>query len=126
MKLQFVRICDFQSFGAEPEIVDLSDLTFLIGPNGSGKTATLQALCRLFSFDPNQRRLRKSDFFVPHDETQVLDQRILWIEAEMGASTAVLICFLPTPPFGNPRSQGDFASVLSLADVGASTLNRSH
>jgi len=82
LKLQFVRICGFQSFGAEPEIVDLSDLTFLIGPNGSGKTATLQALCRLFSFDPNQRRLRKSDFFVPHDETQVPDQRMLWIEAE--------------------------------------------
>lgn len=82
MKLQFVRICGFQSFGVEPEIVDLSDLTFLIGPNGSGKTATLQALCRLFSFDPNQRRLRKSDFFVPHNETQAPDLRALWIEAE--------------------------------------------
>lgn len=82
MKLQFVRICGFQSFGAEPVTVDLSDLTFLIGPNGSGKTATLQGLCRLFSFDPNQRRLRKSDFFVPHDETQAPDQRALWIEAE--------------------------------------------
>lgn len=82
MKLQFVRICGFQSFGAEPVTVDLADLTFLIGPNGSGKTATLQALCRLFSFDPNQRRLRKSDFFVPHDETQTPDQRALWVEAE--------------------------------------------
>jgi predicted ATPase len=82
LKLQFVRICGFQSFGVEPEIVDLSDLTFLIGPNGSGKTATLQALCRLFSFDPNQRRLRKSDFFVPHNETQAPDLRALWIEAE--------------------------------------------
>jgi predicted ATP-dependent endonuclease of OLD family len=82
LKLQFVRICGFQSFGAEPVTVDLSDLTFLIGPNGSGKTATLQGLCRLFSFDPNQRRLRKSDFFVPHDETQAPDQRALWIEAE--------------------------------------------
>lgn len=82
MKLQFVRNCGFQSFGVEPEIVDLSDLTFLIGPNGSGKTATLQALCRLFSFDPNQRRLRKSDFFVPHNETQAPDLRALWIEAE--------------------------------------------
>lgn len=82
MKLQFVRICGFQSFGAEPVTVDLADLTFLIGPNGSGKTATLQALCRLFSFDPNQRRLRKSDFFVPHDEVEAPDQRALWIEVE--------------------------------------------
>ncbi len=82
MKLQFVRICGFQSFGAEPATVDLADLTFLIGPNGSGKTATLQALCRLFSFDPNQRRLRKSDFFVPYDEVDAPDHRALWIEAE--------------------------------------------
>jgi predicted ATPase len=82
LKLQFVRICGFQSFGAEPVTVDLADLTFLIGPNGSGKTATLQALCRLFSFDPNQRRLRKSDFFVPHDEVEAPDQRALWIEVE--------------------------------------------
>lgn len=82
MKLQFVRICGFQSFGAKPVTVDLSDLTFLIGPNGSGKTATLQSLCRLFSFDPNQRRLRKSDFSVPHDETEIPEQRKLWIEAE--------------------------------------------
>lgn len=81
MKLQFVRICGFQSFGAEPVTVDLADLTFVIGPNGSGKTATLQALCRLFSFDPNQRRLRKSDFFVPHHEVEAPDQRALWIEA---------------------------------------------
>lgn len=82
LKLQFVRICGFQSFGVDPVTVDLSDLTFLIGPNGSGKTATLQALCRLFSFDPNQRRLRKSDFSVPHDETEVPEKRTLWIEAE--------------------------------------------
>jgi len=82
LKLQSVRICGFQSFGAVPVTIDLSDLTFLIGPNGSGKTATLQALCRLFSFDPNQRRLRKSDFSVPHEETEVPAQRVLWIEAE--------------------------------------------
>ena len=82
LKLQHVRICGFQSFGAEPVTIDLENLTFLIGPNGSGKTATLQALCRLFSFDPNQRRLRKSDFSVPHDEEQAPVERTLWIEAE--------------------------------------------
>lgn len=34
----------FQSFDAEPVTVDLYEVTFLIGFNGSSKTATLQAL----------------------------------------------------------------------------------
>ncbi|WP_153576503.1 AAA family ATPase, partial [Pseudomonas aeruginosa] len=75
MKLQHIRVCGFQSFGSKPITIDLENLTFLIGPNGSGKTATLQALCRLFSFDPNQRRVRRSDFFVPHAEEEVPDER---------------------------------------------------
>ncbi|WP_339535479.1 AAA family ATPase [Pseudomonas hunanensis] len=82
MKLKYIRVCGFQSFGVTPVTIDLESLTFLIGPNGSGKTATLQALCRLFSFDPNQRRLRRSDFFVPHDEEDVPTERVLWIEAD--------------------------------------------
>ncbi|HBO5355058.1 TPA: AAA family ATPase [Pseudomonas aeruginosa] len=82
MKLQHIRVCGFQSFGSKPITIDLENLTFLIGPNGSGKTATLQALCRLFSFDPNQRRVRRSDFFAPHAEEEVPDERALWIEAE--------------------------------------------
>lgn len=82
VKLKYIRVCGFQSFGSSPVTIDLESLTFLIGPNGSGKTATLQALCRLFSFDPNQRRLRRSDFFVPHDEEDVPGERALWIEAD--------------------------------------------
>ena len=82
MILKQMRVCGFQSFGSEPVTVDFRKLTFLIGPNGSGKTATLQALCRLFSIDPNQRRLRKSDFFVAHDEEERPDERTLWIEAD--------------------------------------------
>ncbi|MEN5112228.1 AAA family ATPase [Pseudomonas sp. TWI672] len=82
MILKKMRVCGFQSFGAEPVVIDFEKLTFLIGPNGSGKTATLQALCRLFAFDPNQRRLRRSDFFVPYDEEEVPKERKLWIEAD--------------------------------------------
>ena len=39
-------------------------MTFLLGPNGSGKTAVLQALARMFGFDPALRRIRASDFHV--------------------------------------------------------------
>ena len=82
MKLQCLRLLNFQCFGSEPTELSLEDLTFLIGPNGSGKTAALQALCRLFAFDPALRRIRKSDFHIPHDEGKTPDERTLWIEAD--------------------------------------------
>lgn len=82
MKLQNIRLSNFQCFGPEPTELDLEALTFLIGPNGSGKTAAMQALCRLFAFDPALRRIKKSDFHVPHDEDEPPDERNLWIEAD--------------------------------------------
>ncbi|MDI5834268.1 ATP-dependent nuclease [Shewanella xiamenensis] len=82
MKLHSIRISNFQSFGAEPTELALEDITYLIGPNGSGKTAALQALCRLFAFDPSLRRIQRSDFHVPHDEQEAPEERQLWIEAD--------------------------------------------
>jgi len=82
MKLQCIRLSSFQCFGPAQTELSLEDLTFLIGPNGSGKTAAMQALCRLFAFDPTLRRIKKSDFHVPHDEEETPDERNLWIEAD--------------------------------------------
>ena len=82
MKLQTIRLSNFQSFGVEPTELGLDDITYLIGPNGSGKTAALQALCRLFAFDPSLRRILRSDFHVPFDEEKVPEERQLWIEAD--------------------------------------------
>lgn len=82
MKLQTLRLFGFQSFGAEVTELPLDDITYLIGPNGAGKTAALQALSRLFGFDPSLKRIHRSDFHVPHDEDETPDQRALWIEAE--------------------------------------------
>ncbi|MEI8665944.1 AAA family ATPase [Pseudoalteromonas sp. B28] len=82
MKLQSIRFSNFQSFGAEPTELTLEDITYLIGPNGSGKTAVLQALCRMFAFDPSLRRIQRSDFHVPNDEQEVPEERQLWIEAD--------------------------------------------
>ncbi|WP_205750557.1 AAA family ATPase [Azonexus hydrophilus] len=39
MKLQTIRLSNFQSFCETPTEVALEDITYLIGPNGSGKTA---------------------------------------------------------------------------------------
>lgn len=82
MKLQTIRLSNFQSFGAAPTEIRLEEITYLIGPNGSGKTAALQALCRLFAFEPSLRRILRSDFHVPFNEAAPLDERQLWIEAD--------------------------------------------
>ncbi|MFT6906648.1 MAG: putative ATP-dependent endonuclease of OLD family [Oleiphilaceae bacterium] len=81
MKLQSISLFNFQCFGPEPTVLSLEDLTFLIGPNGSGKTAITQALCRMFALDPALKRIQKSDFHVPHDEDEIPDERPLWLEA---------------------------------------------
>lgn len=82
MKLQTIRLSNFQSFGAVPTEIQLDVITYLIGPNGSGKTAALQALCRLFAFDPSLRRILRSDFHVPFTEAAAPAERQLWIEAD--------------------------------------------
>jgi putative ATP-dependent endonuclease of the OLD family len=82
MKLQTLRLSNFQSFGEEPTTLELSDNTYLIGPNGSGKTAALHALCRMFAFDPSLKRIKKSDFHVPFNEETSPSERKLWIEAD--------------------------------------------
>ncbi|MCY0853211.1 ATP-dependent nuclease [Cupriavidus sp. D39] len=105
MKLQTIRLHNFQSFGDASTEIDLNDVTYLIGPNGSGKTAALIALCRVFSVDPALRRVQRSDFHVPADEEDEPDERQLWIEldfsfpelleADAGATVA--------PHFGHMR-----------------------
>lgn len=82
MKLQTIRLSNFQSFGATSTEIRLEEITYLIGPNGSGKTAALQALCRLFAFDPSLRRILRSDFHVPFSEATPPAERHLWIEAD--------------------------------------------
>lgn len=82
MKLQTIRLSNFQSFGEAPTEFALEEITYLIGPNGSGKTAALQALCRFFAFDPSLRRILRSDFHVPFNEEVPPAERQLWIEAD--------------------------------------------
>jgi hypothetical protein len=82
MKLHSIRITNFQSFGEKPTEFTLEEITYLIGPNGSGKTAVLQALCRLFAFDPSLRRVKRTDFHIPQNESSPPDQRTLCIEAD--------------------------------------------
>ncbi len=84
MKLVRLRLSNFRSFGVGPTSIELDNMIFLLGPNGAGKTAVLQALARMFSLDPAQRRINRSDFHIPPDEAHENspDERELWIEAD--------------------------------------------
>ncbi|WP_149243037.1 AAA family ATPase [Dyadobacter sp. 32] len=83
MILTQLQISGFQSFGLKATTIKFEEMTFLLGPNGSGKTAVLQALTRLFSYDQSLRRIRQTDFNIsianhPDGEN---DAYALWIEA---------------------------------------------
>ena len=84
MKLTQLRISNFQSFGRQPTAVRFEATTFLLGPNGAGKTAVLQALARLFGFDPSLRRVRRTDFHITPKDLAAGDigPLTLWIEAQ--------------------------------------------
>jgi putative ATP-dependent endonuclease of the OLD family len=65
-----------------PETVRFSlAVTTLVGTNGAGKTAVMQALLRMFGVTGDQRRLRRHDFHVPVDEADAPAQRTLALEA---------------------------------------------
>lgn len=84
MKLTHLRICNFRCFGSAATEIALDDTTFILGPNGTGKTAVLQALARMFSLDPALRKVRPSDFHIAADEAldAAPEERRLWIEAD--------------------------------------------
>ena len=84
MKLTQLRINNFQSFGPEATTIFLDGMTFLLGPNGAGKTAVLQALARMFGFDPSLRRVRRTDFNISSADLAKGRNGVLklWVEAQ--------------------------------------------
>jgi putative ATP-dependent endonuclease of the OLD family len=83
MKLVKLRLCNFQSFSSKPVAIDLTELAFLLGSNGSGKTAILLALVRLFGFERSMRPIRRTDFHSMDGTvgTPTAEKQRLWIEA---------------------------------------------
>jgi len=66
VRVQSITIAGFRCFGLEPELIEVTGaLTAIVGPNASGKTAVLQALCKLFGVTRAQRTVRRSDFHLP-------------------------------------------------------------
>lgn len=80
MKIKFLKIKGFKCFNDEIKI-DLNDFTSFVGNNGNGKTAILEALCRVFSVDKSQRNIRNTDFYIANDEViESKSKRELYIE----------------------------------------------
>ena len=86
MRITTLRLSNFQSFGPEPTAINLAELTYILGPNGSGKTAVLEALSRLFSPLASQRKVKVEDFHIPVDRraSEVhVEQPTLWLEVDI-------------------------------------------
>lgn len=82
MKIEKIRLKNFRCFGNE--VVELKfeeNLTTLVGGNGSGKTAVLQAVSRLFGTSSAQRTIQRRDFHIPVSRQELCTGDQLFIEA---------------------------------------------
>jgi putative ATP-dependent endonuclease of the OLD family len=102
MRIANLILKNFRCFGPKPLKIDFDELTALIGTNGSGKSAVLLALTRLFGASQADRRLQKEDFHIPHDANSAeIDNIELMIEARLefpelefgGDESAIPPCF---------------------------------
>ena len=82
MHIEKITLQNFRSFGPEPETVRLGpDITALIGSNGTGKSALLEALRRLFGVTREERTLTRADVHFGPDETpDEVDEREIVID----------------------------------------------
>ncbi|WP_216893066.1 ATP-dependent nuclease [Nocardia alni] len=81
MFIESVTLDNFQCFGPGRTTVQFDDgLTAFVGPNGSGKTATCQALLRLFGITAQERTVRVDDFHVSVSEVAAPTTRQLTVE----------------------------------------------
>jgi hypothetical protein len=82
MLLESLSLTNFRCFGPDTRTIPMSPgLTTFVGVNGSGKTAIMQALLRLFGVTFEQRRVRRQDFHVPAAEVATPTERHFVIEA---------------------------------------------
>jgi putative ATP-dependent endonuclease of the OLD family len=82
VQLESLTLTNFRCFGPDPETVTFGpELTIFIGTNGSGKTAVMLALLRMFGVSGDQRRVRRQDFHVPAAEDETPAERHLALEA---------------------------------------------
>lgn len=68
MKIDSITIKGFRCFGSTSTTIEFSDeITAFVGANGSGKTALLEAILRVFGITTKQRTVVRTDFYVSSD-----------------------------------------------------------
>ena len=82
MKLFKLKLHNFRSFGDGEKDILFDDLTAFIGNNSAGKTTAMCALNCIFSENPNDRVVKRSDFHLPKEKSpdEMLKQD-MYIEA---------------------------------------------
>jgi putative ATP-dependent endonuclease of the OLD family len=111
LRIESVTVSGFRSFGPEPQCVDLArDLTAVVGPNASGKTALLQCFAKIFGVTRAQRTLQRSDFHLPKDVAPddrttrelLIDVVLALPELKKGSATAETVA----PTFRHQQIEG--------------------
>lgn len=95
MYIESIKLKNFRCFGPETIKIALQqDLTTFVGTNGSGKTAVMQALMRMFGVTTEYRKVSLQDFHVPVNEGESPIERSLHVE--------VILAF---PELANPAAE---------------------
>lgn len=68
MNISSIRINGFRCFDETGQTISLDHLSCFVGPNGSGKTAAMIALSRLFGVSRAERQIVPSDFHLNEGE----------------------------------------------------------
>lgn len=84
MKITQMEIKGFKSFDNVGQTININSFTSLIGGNGTGKTAVLLALTRMFGVKSSDRIIQVDDFYVPPgDEIDTQDERELSVRVKL-------------------------------------------
>lgn len=84
MRITTLTCCNFRCFGPTPTPIDLDGLTVLIGSNGTGKTAALTALVKMFGARPVDRLIAYEDFYLaPGTSETGLTHLDLWLKVKI-------------------------------------------
>ncbi len=80
MHIKTITISNFQCFAEEPTTINLEkDITCFVGNNGTGKSAIMHALQKIFGKTLLERNIIKSDFHVRSSE-DTIDNKQLYID----------------------------------------------
>ncbi|MES2673799.1 MAG: AAA family ATPase [Pseudomonadota bacterium] len=84
MHISSLKIKGFRCFNSDGQTIELNKFACFIGPNASGKTASMLALVRMFGESQSERTIKANDFHLnPGEQLFNVDERHLSIEIKL-------------------------------------------